>query len=92
MDEKLRLVTELAIARTLQEFALKLGVGEEFADILSQIHVKSSTILHNWMKFVESNCAGCAHKPESCAFFNPKEENCANSATPENTKRANTKT
>jgi len=89
MDEKIRLVTELAVARTLQEFALKLGVGEEFADILSQIHVKSSTILHNWMKFIESNCAGCSHNPDSCVFFHPTEEDCSAGATPESTSRAN---
>lgn len=89
MDERIRLVTELAVARTLQEFALKLGVGSEFADLLAQVHVKSSSILSNWMGFIESNCAGCAHSPESCTFFHPTEKDCSKGANPENTRRAN---
>jgi hypothetical protein len=89
MDENIRLITEWALARTLKEFALKVGIGEEFADILAQVHVKSSNLLNNWMRFIESNCAGCAHKPSGCAFLNPTEDQCSYGATPKNTKKAN---
>ena len=89
MNEKIRLINEVALARTLQEFAMKLGLNEEYASILSQVHVKSSDILRNWMNFTESNCAGCTHNPEECVFFHPTEKDCRDSATPKNTKRAN---
>ncbi len=89
MNEKIRLTTQFAVARAFQEFALKLGIGEEYSDLLAQIHAKSSKILENWSKFLESNCAGCSHSPDSCIFFHPKIENCMKGANPQSTRRAN---
>lgn len=92
MEERMRLVTEFVVARTLKEFATKVGVAEDFADVLAQIHAKTSPLFHNWIGFLESNCAGCEHRPESCLFFHPTEESCQNLATPANTRKANVHT
>ena len=89
MNEKIRLTTQFAMARAFQEFALKLGIGEEYSDLLAQVHAKSSKILENWSKFLESNCAGCSNSPDSCIFFHPQKENCMKGATAANTRRAN---
>ncbi len=89
MNDILRLTTQFALARVFKEFAIKLGVGEEFSDILAQVHVSSSRILENWSKFLESNCAGCSSNTEACIFLNPQEKNCVRGATPANTRRAN---
>ena len=89
MDQKIRLTTQFAMARAFQEFALKLGIGGEYSDLLAQVHAKSSKILENWSKFLESNCAGCAHSPDSCIFLNPSPESCAKGTNPKDTKRAN---
>jgi hypothetical protein len=87
--ERLRVINDLVMARALKEFATGLGMSDKYADILAQVHVKSSEILKHWPIFLERNCLRCKNDPEKCAFFHPTAEVCAAGATPESTRRAN---
>lgn len=87
--EKLKVLTDLVLARALKEFATNLGMSERYADILAQVHVHSSEILKNWPVFLEANCLRCLDDPQHCPFFHPKEEECVGGATPSSTRQAN---
>ena len=87
MDEKLKVMSGLVVARALKEFAIRLGMQPRLAEVVAQAQMKDSPILNHWPQFLEVNCLRCSHDPEGCEFFYPK--TCVAGATPASTRQAN---
>ena len=82
-------MTQYALTRILKSFAARLGVEDSMADAMAQIHLQQYPTHQTWNLFMLKNCAGCVKGPENCEVFQPKEENCAGKATPQDVMTAN---
>lgn len=81
-------ITEYGLARLLKEFAQRLGIEENMADAMAQVHMQQTTSHRGWTKFIHRNCFRCVKAPNTCDFLNPQEHNCVEGATPESVRSA----
>lgn len=89
MNQKPVFLTTYALARFLKEFASRMGIDDDMADVLAQVHVQQSSIPSRWSTFITSNCAGCGKEPSTCDYMNPQPHNCRGDSTPAEVKAAN---
>lgn len=89
MNDKPLVTTMIAIMRATKEFALKMGLSDEYAEVLTQVHIQTSAIIPKWSEWLLSNCLKCEHIPEECHYLHPKKENCIEGATPQSVRDAN---
>jgi hypothetical protein len=90
MEDEPLVITDTVLARILRGFALRLGLDDNFADALSQVHVQTSNIHQKWSRFLQDNCSSCEKAPANCEFMNPTAKNIiGDRATPPSMKHAN---
>ena len=89
MKTKPLVLTELALARILKEFAKRFGLDDSMADVVAQVHMQQSPSAGHWSDWLLNNCSDCAKDPETCEFFNPQRKNILGDAHPADVRSAN---
>ncbi len=89
MNQKPVFLTTYALTRLLKEFAGRLGLDNDMADVSAQLHVHQSSIPGRWSEFITNNCARCGKEPNTCDYMNPQPHNCSGDSTPDEVRSAN---
>jgi hypothetical protein len=70
------------------EFAVRLGVDNDFASVIAQTHHRQSQVPQRWSDFLLHNCGQCKLDPETCSIFNADPEQCPGESTPNDLRNA----
>ena len=89
MIDKPITTTRYAISRVMKDFAIRIGLDPEYADILSQVDVMRTEVLDVWFRFLGTQCSNCERAPTACQFLHPEENSCPEGVAPAEIGNAN---